>query len=175
MKTSLLEAVEIHNNNKHTTTLFKPIDLINNTDEDIYNNVVENIKINDLEEDDLKLGSHILIKNNCAKEGKLLVTRKIKLRELKIIGTIVENYSNGIYAIRIDETQNNFIEGEELICENKHFLLIKDNEWEIIKNKIIYERKNDQTENNKSKTKKKKNSKNKRREKKKIKKERKTK
>ena len=34
MKTSLLEAVEIHNNNKHTTTLFKPIDLINNTDEE---------------------------------------------------------------------------------------------------------------------------------------------
>ena len=76
-------------------------------------------------------------------------------------------------SIRIDETQNNFIEGEELICENKHFLLIKDNEWEIIKNKIIYERKNDQTENNKSKTKKKKNSKNKKE--RKEKKERKTK
>ena len=30
-------------------------------------------------------------KNNCAKVGKRLVTRKIKLRELKIIGTIVEN------------------------------------------------------------------------------------
>ena len=39
--------------------------------------------------------------------------------------------------------------------------MIKDNEYETIKNKIINERKNDQPENNKSKTKKKKNSKNK--------------
>ena len=127
----------------------------------IYIIMLKKRKINDLEEDDLKLGIHILIKNNCAKVGKRLVTRKIKLRELKIIATIVENYSNGIYAIRIDETQNNFIEGEELICETKHFLLIKNYEQDTIKNKIIYERKNEQTENNKSKTKKKKNSKNK--------------
>ena len=45
-------------------------------------------------------------------------------------------------SIRIDETQNNFIEGEELICETKHFLLIKNNEQETIKNKIINKRKN---------------------------------
>ena len=57
-------------------------------------------------------------------------------------------------SIRIDETQNNFIEGEELICETKHFLLIKNNEQETIKNKIINKRKNGKMENNKSKTKK---------------------
>ncbi len=42
-------------------------------------------------------------------------------------------YSNDIYAIRIEEAQNNFIEGEELIWETKHFLLIKGFGWEIIK------------------------------------------
>ena len=45
-------------------------------------------------------------------------------------------------SIRIDETQNNFIEEEELICETKHFLLIKNYEQDTIKNKIINERKN---------------------------------
>ena len=40
-------------------------------------------------------------------------------------------------SIRIDETQN-----EELICETKHFLLIKNYEQDTIKNKIINERKN---------------------------------
>jgi len=87
-------------------------------------------KINDLDEEDLKLGAHILIKNknNCVKVNKQLAMRKIKLRELKIIGIIVANYNNDIYVVRIDETINNSIEGKELICETKHFLLIKDSE-----------------------------------------------
>ena len=70
-------------------------------------------------------------------------------------------------SIRIDETQNNFIEGEELICETKHFLLLKDNEWETIKNKIINERKNDKQKIIRVKLKKRKIQKIKRREKKK--------
>ena len=40
-------------------------------------------------------------------------------------------------SIRIDETQNNFIEGEELICETKHFLLIKNNEYKLLKIKLL--------------------------------------
>ena len=44
LKASLLEAVEIHNNNIHTTTLYRPIELFENKDEEIYEKVIENIK-----------------------------------------------------------------------------------------------------------------------------------
>ena len=45
-KDSLLEAVNIHNHNIHTSTGYRPIDIINNTDEEIYLQVMENIKKN---------------------------------------------------------------------------------------------------------------------------------
>ena len=45
LKDSLLEAVNIHNHNTHTTTYYKPIDIINNNDdEEIKKIVLENIK-----------------------------------------------------------------------------------------------------------------------------------
>ena len=44
LKDILLEACYIHNNNVHTSTKKKPIDLIKNTDKDIYLEVLENIK-----------------------------------------------------------------------------------------------------------------------------------
>ena len=81
LKTSLLEAVEIHNNNIHTTTLYRPVELFENTDEVIYSKVIENIKkrwkIKDFKDNNIKVGEHILIKNKVAKVGKRLVTKKI--------------------------------------------------------------------------------------------------
>ena len=133
LKTSLLEAVEIHNNNIHTTTLYRPVELFENTDEVIYSKVIENIKkrwkIKDFKDNNIKVGEHILIKNNVAKVGKRLVTKKFKLREYKIPGTITNNYENGLFVIKIDENIGSFFEGEELIADTKHFLLISDEEW----------------------------------------------
>ena len=76
------------------------------------------MKTNDSREDDLKQEIQILINNNCKKVGNLLVTEKINLRKLKIIGTIVENYINSFYIIRIDEAKNNFIKKELFVKQN---------------------------------------------------------
>lgn len=59
---ALLNAVESHYSNIHTVTGYRPIDLIKNTDEDIYNKVIENIhnKYKDIMDDnELKLDTHI--------------------------------------------------------------------------------------------------------------------
>ena len=132
LEASLLEAVEIHNNNIHTTILYRPIELFENTDEEIYEKVIENIKkrwkIKESNDNELKEGDHILIKNNVTKVWKRLVTIKIKLREYKIPGTIINNYENGFFAIKIDDSVGPFVEGDELIGEIKQFLLINDNE-----------------------------------------------
>ena len=56
-----------------------------------------------------------MLKNNCNKVGNLLDIRKIKLRELKIICTIITNYNTDLYEIRIEEIINNSIEGKELM------------------------------------------------------------
>ena len=44
LNSSLLDAIDIHNNNIHTTTQYRPVDLLKNTDEQVYLNVFENIK-----------------------------------------------------------------------------------------------------------------------------------
>ena len=44
LKNSLLEAINIHNHNIHISTGYRPIDIINNTDEEIYLQVMENKK-----------------------------------------------------------------------------------------------------------------------------------
>ena len=54
---------------------------------------IENIKkFTNLKENDnynlLDIRSHILIKKNCIKSGKRLLTRKLNIRDNKILGTI---------------------------------------------------------------------------------------
>ena len=44
LKNSLLDAVPIHNRNIHTITNYKPIELMHNTNKDIYDEVMENIQ-----------------------------------------------------------------------------------------------------------------------------------
>ena len=47
LNNAVLDAIENHNQNIHTLTHYRPIDLLKNTDEDIYNEVIANIgKIN---------------------------------------------------------------------------------------------------------------------------------
>lgn len=64
LKISLLNAIDIHNSNIHTTTKFRPNDLIHNTDENIYNIVINNIKngykIKDTNAIELKKGDHVV-------------------------------------------------------------------------------------------------------------------
>jgi len=63
----LLNAVESHNANIHIVTGYKPIDIIKNTDKDIYNKFIENIqnKYKDImDNNELKEDNHILINKN---------------------------------------------------------------------------------------------------------------
>ena len=70
----LLEAINTHNNNIHTTTGFKQIDIINNTDDEINNKVLLNIehslKYNNNYYDNIITGNHILINKRVNKSGK---------------------------------------------------------------------------------------------------------
>ena len=59
----------IYNNNIHTTTKYRPVDLLKNTDEQAYLNVLENIKKINYgakkdEAEEIDAGTHIIIKKN---------------------------------------------------------------------------------------------------------------
>ena len=79
LKNVLLDAVNTHNHNVHSTTGSKPIDIINNNDEKIKNLVLENIK-KELKiknkYDDNEAGIYILINKKVHKQGKKLVLAK---------------------------------------------------------------------------------------------------
>ena len=128
LKNSLLEVIYIHNNNIHTSTNHRPIDLINNTNEDIFEEVMNNIKkkldYKNKNYVELNEGDHIMIKKNCKISGKRLITQRINLRNENIIGTILNNFSGGIYAIRVDESFNNYEEGLELIVNDKQIVYL---------------------------------------------------
>ena len=95
---------------------------------------------------------HIIIKKNCVKSNKRLITRKINIRSDKIISTIIDSFGKGFYSIRVDENYGTFIEGEELFADYNQINLISEDEWNIlkinkfdvknkIKNKKIYPKK----------------------------------
>ena len=86
-KNILLDCVEIHNNNIHTVTGFKPSFLINNQDQEIYDIIIDNTKktykILEKEEKDyllFKEGDHLLTKTGPYKVGNLLNVAKLKLK-----------------------------------------------------------------------------------------------
>ena len=138
LNSSLLDAIDIHNNNIHTTTQYRPVDLLKNTDEQVYLNVLENIKKINYgskkdEEEELDAGTRIIIKKNCVKSNKRLITRKINIRSDKIISTIIDSFGKGFYSIRVDENYGTFIEGEELFADYNQINLISEDEWNILK------------------------------------------
>ena len=103
LNNAILNVIDIHNNNIHTVTNYKPCELINNSKEEVFNIVLDNIKKfnNNKKENyvELKEGSHVLIKKDCVKSGKRLLNRKYKIRDKNIIGTITNNYGYGVYSI----------------------------------------------------------------------------
>ena len=118
LQNALLEAIEVHNNKLRTVNQFNSIDLIYTKDEDLIRAVLDN-------------------KKECIKVGKRLVTKKNKIRAIKLIGTVTANYGNGLYFIHIDEDYNNFDYGEEIFAYSKQFLDITNEEWSAIKNSRI--------------------------------------
>ena len=80
--TVLVDANHVHNYNEHSVTKFRPVDLINNTSEDIYNEVITNIKKkyskNNINIDIYKKGTKLRLKPGCYKFGKNIKFRKNK-------------------------------------------------------------------------------------------------
>ena len=82
----LLDANHTHNYNTHTVTKYRPIDLINNTDNDIYEEVINNIrrkyqsKTNEFKI--LEKGTKIKLKPGCYKIGRNIKFRKMEIKLL---------------------------------------------------------------------------------------------
>ena len=138
LKNELLEAVNCHNHNIHSTTGFRPSDLINNTNEEIKKKVLDNIKkrfnIDHKEYDNIAEGCHILINQNVHKKGKKLMVSKFKNKEkiFKIPATVLSNYGGGLLAISIDISNYELEKGEECIIDSKLCSLISQDLWNTI-------------------------------------------
>ena len=131
-----MDIVQIHNNNIHTVTKYKPLDLINNSDTEIYKNVINNINnkykiIND-SENDLKIGDHVFIKKICIKSGKRIESKKLNIRDNKVLASVTNVYSSGIYSIKLEENIGKFEEGKELIANAKDSLKLSEEEYGIL-------------------------------------------
>lgn len=136
-KDSLLEAVNIHNHNIHTSTGYRPIDIINNTDEEIYLQVMENIKnklnYSNREHDDINIGTHLLIKPQVHKIDKRIIAKmKVKSRINKIPATVINNYGGGLLVVSIDISDYEFEQNEVLFINYNLCNIISDEQWNAI-------------------------------------------
>lgn len=138
LKSVLIDAVNIHNHNIHISTGFRPIDIINNTDDIILKQVLDNIekntKKNSEKYDTISIGDHLLINAQVHKSGKRLILKKYKnkLRIKKIPATVINNYSNGLFAVSIDIGNYELAKNEQLIIDYKLCSLISDEQWNIL-------------------------------------------
>ena len=145
LKNVLLDAINCHNHNIHTSTGFRPCDLINNTDDNIRNLVLNNInkslKNKNNDEEDIKIGNHILINQKVHLKGKKLVLAKFKAKDklFKIPATIIAHYGGGLLAVKIDLSNYELEKGQECIIDYNLCSLIDETQW----NKILTESEKD--------------------------------
>ena len=139
----ILDCVNIHNNNVHPTTGFKPTFLIKNEDQEIYDIVINNIKKsnNNLVKNDdnnyiVKANDHLVTLKGAFKEGKNIKCRKTKVKYSRIPLTVINNYNFGLLKVKIDAEVSNFKIGEVYYVEPKYVKVITEKEWEIIVNDI---------------------------------------
>jgi hypothetical protein len=106
-KNFIIECVNIHNNNIHTVTGFKQSYLLKNEDEDIYQEVIDNIKNKykwlEREEDQnyvINIGDHLITKGVPYKLGKTLKNRKTKFKTFKLPLTVVKNFNCGLIKLK---------------------------------------------------------------------------
>lgn len=93
LKNVIINAADNHNRNIHTITKYRSIELINNTSEEVYNKVIENIKNSQIYKAknyvELSEGNRILIEKNCVISNKRLITRKFNIRDIKIVAKLI--------------------------------------------------------------------------------------
>ena len=79
----------------------------------------------------IKRLSYIFIKKNCIKSGKRIISKKLNIRDNKILATVTNIYVSGLYNIKVEENIGKFEEGEELIANYKDILKITEEEFTI--------------------------------------------
>ena len=138
-KNVILECVNIHNNNIHTVTGFKPSYLLKNEDEDIYQEVIDNIKNKykwlEREEDQnyvINIGDHLITKGAPFKLGKTLKSRKTKFKTFKLPLTVVKNFNCGLIKIKVDVNLYGFKIGETYFLDPKDAKIINESDWNNI-------------------------------------------
>ena len=142
-KNILLDCVEIHNNNIHTVTGFKPSFLINNQDQEIYDIVIDNTKktykILEKEEKDyllFKEGDHLLTKTGPYKVEKSIKCRKTKVKTNKLSLTIIRNFTCGIIKVKVDVDLYLFKKDETYYLDPKYATIITESEWKKVIDEI---------------------------------------
>ena len=138
-KNLILDCIDIHNNNVHSVTGFKPSFLLKNDDEEIYELVINNIKKteNNLKKEDnnnyvLKSGDHLLTLKGAYKAGKNIKCRKTKVKNSKVPLTVINNYNFGLLKVKIDAEIGCFKLGEIYYVEPKLVKVITHKEWKVI-------------------------------------------
>ena len=134
LKDILLDAYYTHNNNIHTSTKKKPVDLIKNTDKDIYLEVLENIKNslkrNQINYTQLKKNDYILLKPGCYLRGKLIKYHKCKNRIISVPGIVIKDYEGGLISFKPSVTIYDLIENEEYFTTTECVTSIDENQYD---------------------------------------------
>ena len=131
----LLDAISIHNNNIHTTTGYKPINLFYNTNENAFNGINKNIEkaFNNKNTyfSEINKGNKLLVNKAIESSGKMIKIMKNKNYFKDTIATCLQDYSGGLLLllIRIDETQYLHKEGDELFTDIKNVTSITYEQW----------------------------------------------
>ena len=114
------------------------MDLINNTDGDIYNEVINNMnkkyKNKNLEIKTYESGTKIRLKPGCYKIGRNIKFRKNKNKFISIPATIVKDYECGMLFINIDASYYEFKINEKFYIDSTLIVILKNNQWKTLVN-----------------------------------------
>lgn len=134
----LLDANKIHNYNVHTITRYRPVDLINNTDNDISKKVIDNInkkyKTNHLNLKTFEKGIRLRLKPGCYRIGRNIKFRKAKSKYISIPATIEKDYDCGLLFINIDVNIYEFKLNEKYFIDSALVVILTEKQWKTIVN-----------------------------------------
>ena len=134
----LIDANHIHNYNTHSVTKYRPVDLINNTNEEVFKELIANItkKYNkkNLEYTIIKKGTKLRLKPGCYKSGRSIKFRKNKNKIISIPATVIKDFDCGLLYVNIDASYYEFKENEEYYVDSSLVVVLNNNQWNVIVN-----------------------------------------
>ena len=157
LNNSIVDAINIHNNihnnNIHTSTGYKPIDLFYNTNEEIFNEVSKNIEKAFVNKNkyftEIKKGDKLLIKKDTIPSGRNIKFKKNKSYIRGTIASCLEDFTGGLLLIRVDENQYLYNEGDEFLTDVKYVSTISEAQWNKIKEENYAVKKPEKNKNSK--------------------------